>query len=368
MANKSARRSRRKQKISLITNIIFSLITLTALTGCIILLLQNYSMRNESREVLGRLEEYEIREKEYIYTQEDLEAYSDNVALQALEQGRQDVLADLKTAISGGNSTAAVLRRFYPEDVVVYADGGYHFFPVLDVLKKNDYVYDNFIQQENGEIVYTDETQINILSLKGIDVSKHQGEINWRKVAGEDIDYTFIRAGFRGSSEGKLVEDEYFQDNIEGALDNGIDVGVYFYTQAMTVEEAEEEAEFVIDLIEDYDVTYPVVLDLEESTSSSARTANMTQEEYTKAAIAFCEKIKEAGYTPMIYGNLKTFMIMLDLKQLEDYEKWFAYYDTPVYFPYAFSIWQYSSKGSIEGIKGDVDLNVCMKDFSNQSQ
>ncbi len=368
MANKSARRSRRKQKISLITNIIFSLITLTALTGCIILLLQNYSMRNESREVLGRLEEYEIREKEYIYTQEDLEAYSDSAALQALEQGRQDVLADLKTAISGGNSTAAVLRRFYPEDVVVYADGGYHFFPVLDALKKNDYVYDNFIQQENGEIVYTDETQINILSLKGIDVSKHQGEINWRKVAGEDIDYTFIRAGFRGSSEGKLVEDEYFQDNIEGALDNGIDVGVYFYTQAMTVEEAEEEAEFVIDLIEDYDVTYPVVLDLEESTSSSARTANMTQEEYTKAAIAFCEKIKEAGYTPMIYGNLKTFMIMLDLKQLEDYEKWFAYYDTPVYFPYAFSIWQYSSKGSIEGIKGDVDLNVCMKDFSNQSQ
>ncbi len=368
MANKSARRSRRKQKISLITNIIFSLITLTALTGCIILLLQNYSMRNESREVLGRLEEYEIREKEYIYTQEDLEAYSDSAALQALEQGRQDVLADLKTAISGGNSTAAVLRRFYPEDVVVYADGGYNFFPVLDALKKNDYVYDNFIQQENGEIVYTDETQINILSLKGIDVSKHQGEINWRKVAGEDIDYTFIRAGFRGSSEGKLVEDEYFQDNIEGALDNGIDVGVYFYTQAMTVEEAEEEAEFVIDLIEDYDVTYPVVLDLEESTSSSARTANMTQEEYTKAAIAFCEKIKEAGYTPMIYGNLKTFMIMLDLKQLEDYEKWFAYYDTPVYFPYAFSIWQYSSKGSIEGIKGDVDLNVCMKDFSNQSQ
>lgn len=367
MANKSIRRSRRKQRISLITNLIFSLITLTALTGCIILLLQNYTMRNESREVLGRLEEYEIRQETYIYSQEDLEAYSDSVALEALEQGRKEAFADLKAAISGGNSTAAVLRRFYPEDVVVYADGGYNFFPILDTLKKNDYVYDNFILQENGEIVYTDEFQ-TVLSLKGIDVSKHQGKINWKKVAGEDVAYAFIRSGFRGSSEGKLMEDEYFQDNIEGALENGIDVGIYFYTQAMTVEEAEEEAEFVIDLIKDYDVTYPVVLDLEESTSSSARTANMTQEEYTKAAIAFCEKIKEAGYTPMIYGNLKTFMIMLDLKQLEDYEKWFAYYDTPVYFPYAFSIWQYSSKGSIKGIEGDVDLNVCMKDFSKQSQ
>lgn len=367
MANKSARRSRRKQKISLITNIVFSLITLTALTGCIILLLQNYIMRNESREVLGRLEEYEIRQEKYIYTQEDLKAYSDSAALAASEQGRQEALDDLKSAISSGTSTVAVLRRFYPEDVVVYADGGYHFFPVLEALKKNDYVYDNFTLQENGEIVYKNDEQ-TVLSLKGIDVSRHQGNINWKRVSGEDVEYAFIRAGFRGSSEGKLVEDEYFQDNIKGALDHGIKVGIYFYTQAMTAEEAEEEAEFVIDLIKDYDVTYPVVLDLEESTDSSARTSNMTQEEYTKAAIAFCEKIKEAGYTPMIYGNLKTFMIMLDLKQLEDYEKWFAFYDTPVYFPYEFSIWQYSSKGSVKGIKGNVDLNVCMKDFSKQSQ
>ena len=367
MANRSARRSRRKQKINLITNIIFSLITLTALTGCIILLLQNYSLRNESREVFGRLKEYEALQEKYIYSQEELEAYSDQAAREAWEQGRGDVLADLKNSISGGTSTVSILRSFYPEDVVVYADGGYNFFPVSESLQKHNYVYNNFVLQENGEVVYMDDSQ-RVQSLKGIDVSRHQEKINWRKVAGEDISYAFIRAGFRGSSEGKLVEDEYFKDNIEGALENGIDVGIYFYTQAMTEKEAEEEAEFVIELIKNYDVTYPVVLDLEESTSSSARTANMTQEEYTKAAIAFCEKIKEAGYTPMIYGNLKTFMIMLDLEQIEEYEKWFAYYDTPVYFPYAFSIWQYSSKGNVEGIKGDVDMNVCMKDFSQQEQ
>lgn len=365
MANSSARRSRRKQRISLVTNIIFSLITLTALTGCIVLLLQNYSLKNESREVVSRLEEYEVLQEKYIYSQEDLEAYSDQVAREASAQGRKDVLVDLKTAISGESSVISTLRNFFPEDVVVYADGGYNFFPIVESLEKHEYTYDHFIQQENGEIVYMDDLQ-TVQSLKGIDVSRHQGEINWRKVAGEDISYAFIRVGFRGSSEGKLVEDEFFKDNIEGALDNDIDVGIYFYTQAKTEKEAEEEAEFVIDLIEKYDVTYPVVLDIEETESSSARTANMTQEEYTKAAIAFCEKIKEAGYTPMIYGNLKTFFIMLDLEQLEDYEKWFAYYDAPVYFPYAFSIWQYSSKGSIEGIKGDVDMNVCMKDFSKQ--
>ena len=197
-------------------------------------------------------------------------------------------------------------------------------------------------------------------------MSRQQEKIDWKKVAGDDISYAFIRAGYRGSTEGKLVEDEYFKDNIEGALDNDIQVGVYFYTQAVTEQEAEEEAEFVIDLIKRYDVTYPVVFDIEEVNSSSARTAQMTKEDYTKAAIAFCEKIKEAGYTPMIYGNLKSFMIMLDLEQLEDYEKWFAFYDTPVYFPYEFSIWQYSSKGSVNGIKGDVDLNISMKDFSQQ--
>lgn len=367
MTNKSIRRSRRKQRISLITNIIFSLITLTALTGCIFLLLQNYSLKNESREVMGRLEEIEIQQAEYIYNQNDLEAYSDLAAREGMEQGRNELLTDLKTSISDGASTIEVFRRLFPEDVVVYADGGYNFFPILETLKRHDYVYDQFIQREDGEIVYIDDIQ-TVQSIKGIDVSRHQGKINWKKVAGDDISYAFIRAGFRGSTEGKIVEDEYFKDNIKGALNHDIDVGIYFYTQAMTEKEAVEEAEFVIDLIGQYDVAYPVVLDLEEVSGGTARTAKMTREEYTRAAIAFCEKIKEAGYTPMIYGNLKTFMIMLDLEQLEDYEKWFAYYDTPVYFPYAFSIWQYSSKGSIDGIEGDVDLNVCLKDYSRQDQ
>ena len=123
MANRSARRSRRKQRISLVTNIIFSLITLTALTGCIVLLLQNYTLRNESREVFGRLEEYETLQEKYIYSQEDLEAYSDQVAREALEEGRSDVLADLKTSIRGESSDVSLLRSFFQKDVVVKADG-----------------------------------------------------------------------------------------------------------------------------------------------------------------------------------------------------------------------------------------------------
>lgn len=354
-----ARRNKRKQQRSLISNIIFCLIALTALTGCIVLVLQNYNLQNEGREVMSRLEEHEL---EYIYTQEDLNAYLAENAIREREDERNNFLAEIKQRVSDGESTVSLLRSFFPDDIVVYADGGYSFFPISETLRKHEYVYDNFVKQENKEIVYLDE-ESNIRSIKGIDVSKHQGEIEWDKVAGDGVSYAFIRAGYRGSAEGKLVEDEFFTDNIEGAAENGIDIGIYFYTQAMTPEEAQEEAELVLELIEPYEVSYPVVLDLEETESASARTAKMTKEEYTKAAIAFCEKIKEAGYTPMIYGNLKTFMIMLDLEQLEDYEKWFAYYDEAVYFPYAFNIWQYSAKGDIAGIKGDVDLNICMKDY-----
>ncbi len=364
MAN-TARRKKRKQQVSLITNIIFCLITLTALTGCIVLLLRNYGLENETREAANLLAEYEQRSEEYIYTQTDLDTHSEEAARLAEESERQAVLTELKTRMESGESTAKVLRSLFPDDVVVYSDSQYHFFPIQDNLKKHDYVYDNFVLQENNEIVYVDDNE-EVHSAKGIDVSKHQGEINWKKVADDGVKYAFIRCGFRGNSEGKLVEDEYFKDNIEGALHNKIDVGIYFYTQAVSEEEAVEEAEFLLELLEPYDITYPVVLDLEETGNDEARTADMTKEEYTKAAIAFLEKIREAGYTPMIYGNLKTYMIMLDMEQLEDYDKWFAYYDAPVYFPYEFTIWQYSSKGRIDGIKGDVDMNVCMKEYGNE--
>ena len=121
----------------------------------------------------------------------------------------------------------------------------------------------------------------------------------------------------------------------------------------------------MLDKIKDYDVTYPVVLDVEEISNSNARTIDLTVEERTEYCIAFCDKIKQAGYTPMIYGNLKTFMLMLDIEKLEEYDKWFAQYDTEVYFPYAFKVWQYTDSGSVEGIGVNVDMNISFEDLSN---
>lgn len=360
-----ARKKRRRQRASLVTNIVFCIITLIALTGCIVLLLQNYTLKNQGQEVMAQLSALEEETKDFVYTQADMEAIILEEGGKAKEAEREAILSDMKVRMSGGDSVASMLRDYFPEDVVVYADGGYNFFPVKDNLKQHDYVYDNFKELENGQIVYVDDVG-EVVSTKGIDVSRYQGDIEWDKVAADGVEYAIIRAGIRGSSEGKLVEDERFEENIEGALSNDIAVGTYFFTQAITEKEAIEEAEMVLELIDGYDVTYPVVIDIEEVTSDKARTKDMTKEEYTKVCLAFCETIKDAGYTPMIYGNLKTFMIMLDMEQLEEYDKWFANYSMPVYFPYEFSIWQYSSKGAIDGIEGDVDLNVCMKKYGGE--
>jgi len=356
------RRKKRKQRANLITNIIFCLIALTALTGCIVLLLQNYMLKTESVQTLNDFEMYKAEKEDYIYTQTDFNNYILESSGIGITEGREGVLSEIKNKMNEGVSTVEILRQLYTDDVVVYADGKYNFFPISDKLKKHDYVLDNFVVNENNQIEYVNDLE-EVVSKKGIDVSRYQEKINWEKVADDGVEYAFIRAGVRGSTEGKLSEDANFEANIEGALENNIDVGVYFFSQAVNEKEAVEEAELVLEMIEPYDIKYPVVYDLEEVTSSDARTKNLTKEEYTKNCIAFCETIKEAGYTPMIYGNLKTFMIMLDMEQIEQYEKWFAYYNPEVYFPYEFSVWQYTSEGMVNGIKGDVDLNICMKNY-----
>ena len=265
--------------------------------------------------------------------------------------------------MENGEGTYFLLRELYPEELVVAADSRYYFFPILDSLKHHSYQKDQFLMNDDDILEYVVDGEV--VSKKGIDVSRYQEEIDWEKVAGDGVEYAFTRLGIRGATEGKLAIDVAYEKNMEGALANDIDVGVYFFTQALNAQEAVEEAEFVLENLEDYEISYPIVLDVEEVTTKNPRTKELTKEDRTKACIAFCERVKEAGYTPMIYGNLKTFLLMLDMEKLEEYEKWFAYYRTPLYFPYEFSVWQYTSTGKVDGISTDVDLNVSMKDWGN---
>lgn len=354
------RKKRRKSENSiLVGSILLCIVTLAAVTVSLVLIFQYRAIQQKNTAVMSELEAIRLQE-EASYSQAEVDAMLESAVEEAEEETsgkvREELLDRMKEFMTSGEGTTEMLRAFFPDEVVVADSGRYYFFPILEELAKNTYDRDAFQVDEDGIMQYYKDGER--ISHKGIDVSRYQDKIDWEKVASDEVEYAFIRLGIRGYTEGEIMEDETFQDNIRGALGNDIDVGVYFFTQAMSVEEAEEEAEFVIESIAPYKVTYPVVLDVEAVTSTRARGNDLTAAERTKYCAAFCEKIREAGYTPMIYGNLKTFMLLLNMEELEAYEKWFAYYDESYYFPYDFKIWQYTNKGRVDGIKGDVDLNI----------
>lgn len=263
--------------------------------------------------------------------------------------------------LSDDGSPLKMLRSIFPENLIYYDSGEYVFAPVLNEVKKHNLHPDKFKVSDNGEIQYMDDGEVT--SYKGIDVSKYQGKIDWDKVRADGVEFAFIRLGLRGYESGKIVVDEYFADNMRGANASGVKAGVYFFTQAINEAEAIEEANFVIESVKDYDVPCPIVFDVEMITGANGRANSLTQEERTRITIAFCEQIKKAGYTPMIYGNVKCFTRMLDMTKLNDYEKWYAFYDDYMYMPYEVSCWQYSEKGRVNGIKEKVDMNIAYKQW-----
>ena len=214
----------------------------------------------------------------------------------------------------------------------------------------------------NGLVYYLDETQ-HITSVLGVDVSSYQGEIDWQTVKAAGIDFAIIRCGYRGYGSGELVRDEMFDHNMQGALDAGLDVGVYFYSQAVNAEEAVEEAQMTLSLIDGYDLTYPVVYDWEVVTTDAARTDGISVDALTDCTVAFCEAVKAAGQTPMVYQNKRTSLLKLDLPALTDYDFWLAEYNDRATYYYDYRIWQYCSDGSVPGIPGQVDLNICFQPY-----
>ena len=218
------------------------------------------------------------------------------------------------------------------------------------------------LKSRNGRKFYVEDSKIT--SLLGVDVSVHQDNIDWTKVKESGIDFAMVRLGYRGYGTGEAQLDENYAENIQGARDAGLDAGVYFFSQAITAEEAVEEANLVIESLDGLDVNYPVVYDWEIIYDDTARTDNISVDVLTDCCVAFCETIKNAGYTPMIYQNKRTSIFKLDLNRLNDYDFWLAEYNTEPTYYYDFDMWQYTSTGRVPGIEGDVDLNISFKDYS----
>jgi len=193
-------------------------------------------------------------------------------------------------------------------------------------------------------------------SVLGIDVSVWQGDINWVLAKAGGVEFAMIRLARRGGDEGILEEDSYVHTNYEGAKDAGVQVGGYFFSQAITPEEAVEEAEFVLELVKDWKFEIPIVFDWEQAGGS--RTVNMDPRTLTDCAKAFCQTIEDAGFDAMVYFNVKQAYYEIYLDELTEYGFWLAMYDSPMDFPYKVDMWQYTSTGSVPGINGNVDLNL----------
>lgn len=250
--------------------------------------------------------------------------------------------------------------RFYDPEQVEYTTvydiaEGYMRVPLLSQVPKNPYQLNGFSGSNLG---MTYQASDGISPMIGIDVSKFQGNINWEQVSQAGVQFAILRMGVRGYGSGELVLDDKFYVNQAAASEMGIRTGLYFFSQAITEEEAVEEANFVLSSIEGLQINMPIVFDTEPITYDEARTDNLTPNQLTNITKAFCDTIKQAGYQPMIYANAKRFTTVLHLEQLTEYPFWLADYRQAPDYPYAFSMWQFTEKGQVPGIEGNVDIDL----------
>ena len=219
--------------------------------------------------------------------------------------------------------------------------------PLSNPYDRNDFQYiDNYLKLQYGN------------SITAIDVSAYQEDIDWQKVADSGVEIAMIRAAFRGWGQAGVIKvAEYVHQNLQGADEAGLTVGVYFFSQATSIEEVDEEIDVLLDIIKDHNITGYVVFDWE-YVSEEARTANVDARTLTDCSLHFCKRVEEAGYVPMVYFNAYQGINLLELEELKAYDFWLARYTDRMNFPYRVRMWQYTDSGKVPGIKGNVDINV----------
>ncbi len=348
-----------------------ALIDLLLFVLCALLALRAYDLQKENTTLRQSNEDLQIRATQNEHTAEDtvpipgMTAADGSPVTDTVSGSDADnaTLMAVRGYAEQGKSFLYTLKQLFPKQFVLADEGTFHFVDIDPNLRPYTYDNDMIALSSNGIITYADE---NVITSYGIDVSQHNGPVDWEqmKAAGYRPDFVYIRAGLRGYSSGRLVYDEQVSANIAGAKSVGAQTGVYFVTQAIDEDEAREEAQFVLDLLRDKENDLPVVLDVEkvESYDTEPRTKNLTPQEYTTNVLAFADELKQNGVDTIVYGNGKTFMLMLDMAMLDGTDIWFADYvaedDYIPYFPYKFDIWQFSSQGNVPGVTGDCDLNI----------
>lgn len=247
--------------------------------------------------------------------------------------------------------------------LVETSDGKEEWVLISPYLPKSEYDYTKLVCQSDLMKYYEDVRQVSFV---GADLSKYNDYVDFVKLKKAGVNFVMLRVGSRGYGTGQLMLDDYYTENIKRATDAGLEVGLYFFSQAITEAEAIEEAKMVIDNIGEYAITYPIAFDMELISNDTARIDNLTREERTKIAKAFLKTIEDAGYKPMLYGNKEWLIKKVDLSKLTDYDVWLSQPGDLPDYPYKFSMWQYTTSASIDGVAGYTNLNISFIDYSEK--
>ncbi len=298
-----------------------------------------------------------------LYTRSEVEKKEKTARAEGEEDARKDLLMQIQSAMESGGSTASMLRGLFSDDIVVVSGGKYYFYPILKGVERNSFQSEDFSLTDDGRLQYSGENKIHLQS--GIDVSEKNGDINWSLVAEDDVAFAMICGGGRTASERNgeeavIKEDERLEDNIAGAAEAGLHVGVYYVLGETTEDEAKAAAEKLASRLESCQdkIDYPVAVWV--NMPQEDENAGVGKSTWTDCVAAFCDTIEAAGYEPLIYGNLASFVMNLNIDTLEGYGKWIANTGAGLYFPYRFSMWQYSTTGTVQGIANEVGLDVSL--------
>lgn len=248
--------------------------------------------------------------------------------------------------------------------LVSYMDGTQEWLEIDEDLPVNDYDFTK-LKTKNGKMAYYDGNRK--LSRLGIDLSKDSGTVDFEALKENGIDFVMLKVGERGYGTGLISPDESFTANMEAAVKAGMDVGVYFCSQAVTVEEAVEEAKFVTDRLLPYEITYPAALRMESILSDTARTDILDAKQRTEIAEAFLNDVESAGYDPILYGE-RDFLLteVLPSELLKEREVWLTDQDPIPDYPYQFKMWEYAVGTTVQGVEKEVSMTISFVDYSRR--
>ena len=342
-------------QVLLVTGIFVSLFFLTVL-GVVLIANNDKLVRNQGRnEGISETRNEEPLSEEFekgSLVSQDLDIWDEfpKTSEQEIQSESSSQKEEKEDETMGGTKTKVTLR-----------DGREEWVTINQYLPKNPYDNAGFSLGNGRLTYYIDGNQV---SFTGIDLSKNNNYVDFNDVRKDGIDYVMLRMGYRGYSTGQVTADEDFYDNLKRATDAGLKVGVIFYSQAVTIEEAKEEAAFVIEGLADYEIQYPVAFEMEFISNDNSRIDRLSKEEKTRIAGAFLEDIENAGYVGVIYGDKEWIMVEISYAALSNYGLWLKMESELPDFPYRFHMWRYANAGKVDGVTGTVPISISMIDYS----